>query len=100
LDGRSGSALSNAVYDIYHDLYGNYINLFYKIDLLNISGPLDLTENHNLADLLTEVDDTIFLYLPNITSVDMSYCTELLSLRQDGNGDNVNQLNFSNMSSL
>ena len=30
----------------------------------------------------------------------MSYCTGLLSLRQDGNGNNVNQLNFSNMSSL
>ena len=60
-----------------YNLSNDYINL-YKTHLLGISGALDFTSNiQYTSTLTTNLGDSVFTYLPNVTSIDLTGCTNL-----------------------
>ena len=69
-----------------------YTNL-YKTHLLGITGALDFTSyTSQTSTLFANGGVSVFTYLPNITSIDLTGCTALQ--------DNASVFNFSNISGL
>lgn len=74
----------NQLYLALRDKYINTYNLesgynfaIFKSHLLGVEGPLDLSQYSGISSLQTDIGDTVFNYLPYITSVDMTDCTSV-----------------------
>lgn len=92
----------SAIQATYYAQHGEELqeNFLYKIHLLSLEGTLDFSPvSQNLQNFVTYNQDVLFKYIPNITAINLSGCTNITST---ANIDSqvLNQMDFSNMPML
>lgn len=102
IDDGTPIVQANANSGMYLTLFNKYITTYslpnvytnlYKTHLLGITGALDFTSyTSQTSTLFANGGVSVFTYLPNITSIDLTGCTALQ--------DNASVFNFSNISGL
>ena len=76
----NSTLLFNALKDYYFECNGEEYSdsAFHKTELLSLTGTISFGEEyHQIEDLTTLNDKSIFEYLPNIEGIDISNCTNL-----------------------
>lgn len=97
---NDASTLYKAINAKYYEQFGETKGRYYKYDLMSISGALSFSSNeyNTISSLRTQNNKSVLTYLHNITELDFSGCTNLLSTNQYIEGQS--QLVFNNMTNL